>query len=280
MTRRACILLGVGVATQAQQPAADFVCPMDPDIHRPGPGRCPRCGMALVARLPSFAPYTVRISTDPSIPKAGQPLQLRFEIRGPAQKALSRTLQEVHERLFHLFVISEDLTFFAHEHPVLQDDGTFILLTVLPRGGLYRILCDFYPRDAQPQLITQTLLVRGGTFAAPQWEPSSETQNGLNVNGTLRLEPAQAIAGKETLVFLHLSSAEKLEPYLGAWAHLLAASGDLIDLIHTHPTIADGGPDLQFNLIFPRKGNYKLWIQLQRNSVVNTLAFTVPVGSL
>ena len=28
--------------------AAGYTCPMHPEIHRPEPGRCPRCGMELV----------------------------------------------------------------------------------------------------------------------------------------------------------------------------------------------------------------------------------------
>lgn len=30
--------------------AAAYVCPMHPDVRRPGPGTCPRCGMTLVRR--------------------------------------------------------------------------------------------------------------------------------------------------------------------------------------------------------------------------------------
>jgi Cu+-exporting ATPase len=34
-------------ATPKQGPPADYICPMDPDIHEDGPGACPKCGMAL-----------------------------------------------------------------------------------------------------------------------------------------------------------------------------------------------------------------------------------------
>lgn len=61
---------------------------------------------------------------------------------------------------------------------------------------------------------------------------------------------------------------------------MLAASDDLIDLIHDHPFIADGGPKMQFNIIFPRARTYKMWVQFQRNGVVNTASFTVPVSDL
>jgi hypothetical protein len=31
---------------------------------------------------------------------------------------------------------------------------------------------------------------------------------------------------------------------------MLVASSDLIDMIHEHPFIADGGPQVQFNVVF------------------------------
>jgi Cu+-exporting ATPase len=34
-------------------PAADYTCPMDPEVHQTKPGACPKCGMALEAAVPS-----------------------------------------------------------------------------------------------------------------------------------------------------------------------------------------------------------------------------------
>ena len=71
-----------------------------------------------------------------------------------------------------------------------------------------------------------------------------------------------------------------LEKYLGAWGHMLVASSDLIDTIHEHPFIADGGPQIQFNVIFPRAKPYRVWVQFQRKGVVNTAHFDVLVKEL
>jgi hypothetical protein len=49
--------------------------------------------------------------------------------------------------------------------------------------------------------------------------------------------------------------------------------------LHVHPFLAKGG-DIQFNLIFPRPGLYRIWTQFQRRGVVNTTVFTVPVKAL
>jgi hypothetical protein len=94
------------------------------------------------------------------------------------------------------------------------------------------------------------------------------------------MQPAQPIAGMKTLMFFHLEPAEGLEFYLGSWSHMLAASDDLIDMIHDHPFIADGGAQMQFNMIFPRARTYRIWVQFQRKGVVNTAVFNVPVSAL
>jgi len=44
--------------------------------------------------------------------------------------------------------------------------------------------------------------------------------------------------------------------------------------------IADGGPDIQFNMVFARARVYRVWVQFQRNGVVNTAHFDIPVKPL
>ncbi len=40
-----------------------------------------------------------------------------------------------------------------------------------------------------------------------------------------------------------------LERYLGAWGHMLLASSDLIDMMHEHPFLAEGGSRLEFEVV-------------------------------
>jgi hypothetical protein len=61
---------------------------------------------------------------------------------------------------------------------------------------------------------------------------------------------------------------------------MLVESDDLIDTIHAHPSVADGGPKMQFDIFFPRQTTYRIWIQFQRLGKVNTVAFTLPVKGL
>jgi hypothetical protein len=94
--------------------------------------------------------------------------------------------------------------------------------------------------------------------------------------------PEHPVAGQKVAMFFRVTPDQNIEPYLGAAAHMLAASGDLIDMIHNHPFAATdpagkGYKLLQFNMTFPRAEVHRVWIQFQRKGVVNTVAFNVPV---
>jgi hypothetical protein len=222
-------------------------------------------------------------ASPPSIP-AGREIALMFRILHPKTGRPVTRFETIHEKLFHLFLVSQDLDYFSHEHPQLGADGWFRLKTRLPKPGTYRLLADFDPSGGTPQLAAHT-------FSTAGWEtPISQSihrpavdlapKHGTNLDVSVTLDPAPPIAGKKTMLFVQLNPAAGLEPYLGAWAHLLAVSTDLIDAIHTHPFLADGGPAMQFNLFFPRAVTYRVWLQIQRQGVVNTVAFTLKAADL
>lgn len=257
----------------------DWVCPMDPDYRSDKPGVCPRCGMTLVLGIPDRTEYPLEISQSPELLKPGEIAVLTLRAIDPKTNTNVKHFETVHEKLVHLFVVSENLEYFAHIHPTLQPDGSFRQEVCLPYGGMYRLLADFYPSGSVPQLAVGTIFVTGKSspsYLTPALAPSKAT----NLTAALRLDPEQPLAGLETKLFYSLNPAAGLQPYLGAWAHMLAASEDLIDLIHIHPFLADGGPTMQFNLIFPRPGLYRVWTQFQRENTVNTTVFTIPVKAL
>jgi hypothetical protein len=258
-----------------------WVCPMDPDVRSSIPGVCPRCGMKLASGLPEATEYHMDLSTSPRMLQPGQPAQLTFAIHDPWKGRPVTNFQLVHEKLFHMFVISQDLEFFVHNHPVFQPDGSFRYDNLtLPKAGMYRVLGDFYPDGATPQLIAKTMIVPGTPPAPVHLSRDYSPKDAANLQVEFRTDPPQAIAGLKTQLHFTVKPGDGLEKYLGAWGHMLAASEDLIDLIHTHPFIADGGPNIQFNLTFPRPGNYRVWVQFQRNGQVNTAHFDIPVQEL
>lgn len=280
--RRRFLSAAAALLAQAQDKTV-WLCPMDKDVRSDKPGVCPRCGMKLVPGIPEPLEYPMRLEVTPRAWHAGQKVRLRFEILDPKTKRRVTRLQVIHEKLFHLFIVSGDLSYFDHNHPGPQSDGTLLLDTVLPKEGFYRVVGDFYPEGGTPQLAVTSILSAGGAqtdFATPHLAVETGPRKTENLTVSLRTEPAQPIAGLKTMLFFNLAPADGLEPYLGAWGHMLVASADLIDLIHTHPFLADGGPQPQFNVVFPRAGLYRIWVQFQRRGVVNTAVFTVGAKGL
>src|SRR5579872_3430175 len=286
-----CLILSVGAQSPppASQPApVEFICPMDREVRSKTPGKCPRCGMTLVANIPEPIEYPTRFTfTPPQIP-ANQDLRIEIRVADPKSAEPVKHFQIIHEKPIHLFIVSQDLQYFAHVHPELGADGVFRLDTRLPKPGTYKLLADFYPEGGTPQLISDVVTTAGykgsliDSVAKP--EPDLAAKHSQNLDVELFLDPEQPLAGKKTMLFFRLSPAEGIEPYLGAWAHLLAASDDLVDTIHDHPIYfskaPDGRPQVQFNLFFPRQAMYRVWVQIQRQGKVNTFQFTIPVSSL
>jgi hypothetical protein len=257
---------------------------MDPEVRSPAPGKCSRCGMKLMPGIPQPVEYPMELRAEPRQIPAGREIVLKFRVLDPKTSQTVKKFEIVHEKLFHLFLVSQDLEYFSHEHPEYGPDGWFRLRTKLPKPGTYRLLADFDPTGGTPQLAAKTFSTAGYTqpLAASITHPPADltAKQGPNLRVELTTEPPRPIAGKKTMLFFKVSPAEGLEQYIGAWAHLLAVSNDMVDTIHSHPFIADGGPNLQFNIFFPREATYRIWVQFQRQGVVNTVSFTVPVEQL
>ena len=287
MALPASAIVAIGLfAAAAQQPAppVEFICPMDPDVRSPAPGKCPLCGMPLEAGIQQPLKYRLHLTVAPPQVPVGKPIELQFELIDPRTNRRATKFELVHEKFFHLFLVSADLKHFVHDHPVAGADGVFRFTTTLPEPGIYRLLADCYPSGGTPQLLPAYLTTAGydKSIAASTAHPALDLspKQSENMTVSLRTDPPNPIPGKKTMLFFHLDPGEGIEPYLGAWGHLLAVSDDLIDTIHEHPIYASGGPDVQFNVFFPRAATYKVWVQFQRQGVVNTAAFTIPVTEL
>jgi hypothetical protein len=257
-----------------------YICPMDPDVRTYHAGTCRRCGMTLVAGLPEPAEFHVDTQVFPSVPKPDETTVLQFLVHDPWKDRPVAMYNVVHERYFHAFVVSEDMEFFEHGHPVLVEGGTFQYPIRFPRPGMFRVLADFYPMGATPQLTTTTVLVPGGEPRPARLTRDYSSKTGENMRVSLVTIPDDPVVGNRTQLRLTLEDGGSIEKYLGAWGHMLVASDDLIDMMHEHPNFADGGTQLEFHVVFPRPGMYRVWVQLQRDGVVNTMHFDVPVTQL
>ena len=257
-----------------------FSCPMDPEVRSNSAGVCSRCGMKLVAGVPDPIAFHMDLNVTPRAPKTGDIAKLEFLVHDPWKDKPVTNFQVVHEKLFHMFVVSQDLQFFLHNHPTLRPDGVFEYNLIFPKPGMYQILGDFYPDGATPQLLPKTVIVPGEPPPPVSLTRDYSPKNTENMKVELETDPPAPIAGMKTILNFKVSPADGFEKLLGAWGHMLTASDDLVDLTHSHPFIADGGPKVQFNAVFARARTYRIWVQFQRNGVVNTAQFDIPVEEL
>jgi len=249
---------------------------MDRDIRSTGPGKCPRCGMELVAGIPDTTEYHLDLTVAPKPAKPNEMVHLTFEVFDPWKNNPVEKFSVVHEKLFHAFIVSRDLQFFVHDHPT-WDNGRFHYDIAFPKPGLYRVLGDFYPEAVSPQLITDSIFVAGTEPPAAALTRDYSAKKAENLKIEFVPPPSEPVAGVTAQLRFVVSPGDGLQKYLGAWGHMLVASDDLIDMMHTHPFIADGSAEMQFSLVFPRPRVYRVWVQFQRNGIVNTAHFDVPV---
>ena len=119
-------------------PPLDYVCPMHPDVRSAGSGKCPRCGMGLALGIPDPVEYPLELGLNPRMPRPDQRVDLVFRIKDPKTGAPVKRFEVIHEKLFHMFIVSQDLNYFVHDHPVPEEDGGFRYRGSLPKAGMYR----------------------------------------------------------------------------------------------------------------------------------------------
>jgi hypothetical protein len=246
--------------------------------------------------------YSLKLETKPKVMKAGKAAALRFQIFHPRTGVQVNQFNVVHEKPFHLFIISPDLQYFNHIHPTQETSGSFNIDVTLPKPGSYQVFCDFFPTGGKAQVISRTLSVRGNEKPSSQAAAvhlGADDSRIKSINGIrfeLQLEPAQPIAGQPTLLKYYLvddqagTPVRDLQPYLGAWGHSVTLREGADDFLHSHstrllPTGLDpaklaGGPRVSFNTFFAKPGVYRIWSQFQRHEQVITVSFDVSVSRL
>lgn len=282
-------------------PTYEYACVMHPEVRQLQDGGCPKCGMPLDRIKPSvLGEYKLTLVTKPLRPKPGEKARLRFVISNPDTGAPVRDYVVNHEKLFHLFIVSQDMTEYQHIHPQLERDGSFLIETVFPHAGLYKLHADFFPAGGTIQILHRELSTAG--YRAPKVQPPAslkpdttlvKTVDGMKIslelNGTGTPAAGEFVTLKYRVTDEQTSELVRdLEPYLGAWGHTLILNADQSEYLHSHPTEmipvnADpaslrGGPEVEFQTMFPAAGDYRIWTQFQRAGRVTTVFFTIRVA--
>lgn len=196
-----------------------------------------------------------------------------------AQKQPVTTFQRDQTKLLHLIVAKRDLSAYQHLHPTLAADGTFSIPLTLKTAGTYRAIADFTVAGKRHVLGTD-LTVAGPTSPVPL--PASAptaTTDGYVV----QLAHPTLHAGKESELSFTVIRGGKLvtglQPYLGAYGHLVALRQPDLAYSHVHPTSQDRSNGLiRFSTDLPTAATYRLFLQFQTHGIVHTAAFTETAG--
>jgi hypothetical protein len=223
--------------------------------------------------------FTLALDSVTATPGPDRPLS--FQIVAPDGRPVLDYVPQ-HERRLHLIVVRRDLREFRHVHPTLGPDGTWRIPVDLTPGA-WRVFADFRPRGADPLVLGADLTVAGHDQPAAPPEPTRvSTVDGYTVR--LDGDPAPGRTSELTVTVTRDGRpVDDLQPYLGAYGHLVALRlGDLAYL-HVHPDGEPGdghtkpGPSVHFMTEIPSSGTYGLFLDFKHHGVVRTAAFTVVV---
>ncbi|WP_181309574.1 hypothetical protein [Nocardioides campestrisoli] len=228
----------------------------------------------LTARADGF---TLELA-DPTLP-AG-PATLELTIRTSSGRPLL-DYDVAHEKELHLIVVRRDLVGFQHVHPVLdRRTGTWSVEVDLT-PGTWRVIADFVPEGWQQVTLAEDLAVSGRFQPAP---PGQERLTDV-VDGYRVTLAGDTAPGAPTELTARIErdgvGVRDLQPYLGAYGHLVALRAGDLGYLHVHPegqvgTAGEGGgPEIRFATEFPTAGTYRLFLDFRVGNTVHTADFTV-----
>ncbi|MFJ8645870.1 hypothetical protein ACIRNI_07080 [Streptomyces sp. NPDC093546] len=223
----------------------------------------------------SEAGYTLAL--EPSALTAGAPGELRFAITDAHGRKVTAYERE-HGKELHLILASRDLTVYRHLHPARGADGTWSAPVELPKAGDYRAFADFTPAGpagAKGLTLGADLAVAGAYRPAALPAPSRVAEvDGYRVE--LRGTPVPGRPSELTLrVTRDGAPVTDLQPYLGAYGHLVALRAGDLAYLHVHPHEGPAGPEVSFTATAPSSGAYRLFLDFRHEGKVRTAAFTV-----
>jgi len=275
--------LGIGhLAGPAAAPAAHTSTDHDqaagPDRHPTGTTPPLPAGLQVTQDGYRLEPLTTTLST-------AAPAPFRFRVTGPDGRPVTAYTTS-HDKDLHLIVVRRDLAGFQHVHPELAADGTWSVPLSVAGAGQYRAFADFQP-TGHPESLTLGVDIAAPGDYRPLPLPApvrTATVDGYTVTLTGDLTPGAS--SRLTLsVARDGTPVTDLQPYLGAYGHLVALRDGDLAYLHVHPdgTPGDGrtpaGPQVTFYAEVPTAGSYRLYLDFQHNGTVRTAEFTAVAGT-
>jgi len=209
--------------------------------------------------------------------------ELVYTITGPDGSPVTE-YQEAHEKQMHLIVVRTDGTQYRHVHPELDPStGSWSLPWQWEEAGTYKIYADFAPTsDGEDTLTLSRTVDVAGELTPVNDRPLSANDE---VDGFEVTLDGNLTAGTSSDLTLSVTQdgapVTTLEPYLGAFGHLVALREGDLEYLHVHaegenPAAGEtSGPEISFMAEAPTAGHYYLYLDFQIDGEVHTAQFVV-----
>jgi hypothetical protein len=178
-------------------------------------------------------------------------------------------------------VVRRDLTGYQHVHPALGTDGIWSVPLAVAAPGQYRVFADFQPAAHPDGLTLGADVPAPGDYRPRTLPPAARTATVDGYTVTLAGDLTPGGSSKLTLtVRKDGAPVTDLQPYLGAYGHLVALRDGDLAYLHVHPDDSGGaaGPDIAFHAEVPAAGAYRLYLDFQHGGTVRTAEFTAVAG--
>ena len=234
--------------------------------------------------------YDVNLHYDPQIPEAGKPTKLAVYITEQPSGDIIHEFETIHDKLIHLIIVGEDLSYFAHIHPTLEDSkNAFTIFHAFPEAGKYKLWIDFKPKNGGQAIVAFNSNVTGKPIHKPI-PITNDKQYSKEIDGKYQISltlPKEIRANTDVDIAFGISNVighpiTDLEPLMGAGGHSVIISDDIQEFLHVHPieevdSTWKGGPTVHFKTSFPNPGLYKVWGQFQHQGRIITPDFVLEV---
>jgi len=213
----------------------------------------------------------------------GDPGTLAFRILDERGEPLTR-FTTTHERELHLIVVRSDGAWFEHVHPELDPEtGVWSIAWQWDAAGTYRVFADFVPAAGATDGVTLSRSVEVAGVVDPV-VPTGEVTLARIDDLEVSLEGALVAGTASELALTVTRDGEPvttLQPYLGAFGHLVALRDGDLAFLHVHaegdvPSAgATAGPTIAFAATAPTAGRYFLYLDFRIDGVVRTAEFVL-----
>jgi hypothetical protein len=198
---------------------------------------------------------------------------------------------ELHSRPMHLIAVSDDFSDFEHVHPELDGDGYFWIDKIFYSPAKYRFFYEYQPSGTSPQLSARRVSPPGAFATRPSLNPDF-----MESDAAFRRAPyadfevligrdRDFVAGQPVHFTMNAMTGaygapkHDLTTYLGMAGHAIFVSSDGLVFGHEHGRALDAAPGhsghasagermlgtnlIDFELTFPRAGDYRVWFEVK-----------------